>query len=84
MIEPREALRYAWSQPVATVVCGMTNIDQLEQNIRAAREFTPLSKQEELELLERAKSAARSGKFEPFKTSDQFDGVVGKQLHGLM
>jgi len=83
VIEPREALRYAWSQPVATVVCGMTDIDQLEQNIQAAMEFTPLSKQEELELLERSKPAARDGKFEPFKTSDQFDGVVGKQLHAL-
>ena len=83
VVKPGQALRYAWSQPVATVVCGMTSIDQLEQNIQAAREFVPLSKQEELELLERAKPVARDGKFEPFKTSDQFDGVFGKHLHGL-
>jgi len=80
---PRQALRYAWSQPVSTVVCGMTSLEQLEENVRAAREFKPLSRQEEAELLEKARPAARDGAFEPFKTTMQFDGVFGKQLHGL-
>jgi len=83
VVGPRQALRYAWSQPVATVVCGMTSREQLEENVRAAREFKPLSKQEEAELLEKARPAARDGVFEPFKTTAQFDGVFGKQLHGL-
>ncbi len=82
-VGPRQALRYAWSQPVATVVCGMTSRDQLEQNVEAAMDFKPLSKQEEAELLEKARPAARDGAFELFKTTTQFDGIVGKQLHGL-
>ncbi len=83
VVGPRQALRYAWSQPVATVVCGMTSREQLEQNVEAAMDFKPLSKQEESELLEKARPAARDGAFEPFKTTAQFDGIVGKQLHGL-
>lgn len=83
VIGPKQALRYAWSQPVATVVCGMTNREQLEENVQAAREFKPLSRQEEIELLEKARPAARDGAYEPFKTTTQFDGVVGRQLHGL-
>lgn len=83
VIGPKQALRYAWSQPVATVVCGMTSIEQLEQNVEAARDFKPLSKQEQDELLEKARSAARDGAYEPFKTTGRFDGVIGKQLHGL-
>ncbi len=83
VVGPRQALRYAWSQPVATVVCGMTNREQLEQNVDAALNFKPLSKQEEAELLEKAKPAARDGAFEPFKTTSQFDGAIGKQLYGL-
>jgi predicted aldo/keto reductase-like oxidoreductase len=83
VVGPRQALRYAWSQPVATVVCGMTSVEQLEQNVEAAMDFKPLSRQEEAELLEKARPVARDGAFEPFKTTSQFDGIVGKQLHGL-
>src|SRR5688572_11261070 len=38
-----EAYRYALSQPVASQVVGMTTMEQLEQNIKLARGFTPLS-----------------------------------------
>ncbi len=83
VVGPKQALRYAWSQPVATVVCGMTSREQLEMNIQAAIDFKPLSRHEEAELLEKAKPVARDGAFEPFKTTAQFDGIVGKQVHGL-
>ena len=35
------------------------------------------------ELLERTKQAALTGQFEPFKTAPNFDGVIGRRLHGL-
>ena len=34
-------------------------------------------------LLDRTKDAASTGKFEPFKTPPNFDGPVGRELHGL-
>jgi len=41
---PAEALlRYAWSLPVSTVVCGMPKLEFLEANVASARVFTPMS-----------------------------------------
>jgi hypothetical protein len=36
-------LRYAWSLPVSTVVCGMPKLAFLEANATSARAFTPMS-----------------------------------------
>src|SRR5438445_3010248 len=41
---PAEALlRYAWSLPVSTVVCGMPKLEFLEANVASARAFSPMS-----------------------------------------
>ena len=41
---PAEALlRYAWSLPVSTVVCGMPKLEFLEANVASARAFNPMS-----------------------------------------
>src|SRR6476620_7594940 len=40
-ITPQEALRYAMSLPVATVVSGMESLEILNQNLEIARNFTP-------------------------------------------
>jgi aryl-alcohol dehydrogenase-like predicted oxidoreductase len=39
---PAALLRYAWTLPVATVVCGMPKLDHLEANVASARAFTPM------------------------------------------
>ena len=41
-VSSRELLHYALSLPIATLTCGMTTIQQVEQNVRAARAFRPL------------------------------------------
>jgi uncharacterized protein len=38
-----EAMTYALSLPVSTVVVGCDDVAQLEENVRIARDFTPLS-----------------------------------------
>jgi aryl-alcohol dehydrogenase-like predicted oxidoreductase len=35
-------LRYAWTLPVSTVVCGMPKLEHIEANVASAREFTPM------------------------------------------
>ena len=42
----REALHYTLSLPVSTVIVGCDSIAQLEENVRLAREFTPLTSQQ--------------------------------------
>ena len=47
----KEAMRYTLSHPVSTVIIGVDNIAQLEENIRIARDFLPLNATQ-LEALE--------------------------------
>lgn len=62
-----EALRYAFSLPVATVVSGINSIDQLRQNVKAAQGFTPMPREEMIALEARCKPAAESEKYEPYR-----------------
>src|SRR6202161_4382304 len=39
----KNAVDYAWSHPVSTIIVGCDNVPQLEENVKYAREFTPLS-----------------------------------------
>jgi aryl-alcohol dehydrogenase-like predicted oxidoreductase len=45
-INMREAMYYSLSLPVSTVIIGCDSIAQLEENVKLAREFTPLSEQQ--------------------------------------
>jgi predicted aldo/keto reductase-like oxidoreductase len=80
---PEEALRYVWSQPVSTIVSGMQSPQLLETNVALARRFRPMSTEEQAALLAKTKEAGLTGKFEPFKTAPNFDGPVGRRLHGI-
>ncbi|HUG52509.1 MAG TPA: aldo/keto reductase [Vicinamibacteria bacterium] len=40
--DPASLLRYAWTLPVSTVVCGMPKLEHLEANVASARGFTPM------------------------------------------
>jgi hypothetical protein len=51
----QEALRYVLSLPVSTVIVGCDSVAQLEENVRFAREFNPLSGVQMASLEERAK-----------------------------
>lgn len=80
-ITAAEALRYAMSLPVATVVSGMDTIDVLHQNLKIAKDFQPLSDAERSDILARSAPAAPKGEFERFKTTRQFDANEGRVAH---
>jgi aryl-alcohol dehydrogenase-like predicted oxidoreductase len=40
--DPAALLRYAWTLPVSTVVCGMPKLEHIEANVASARAFTPM------------------------------------------
>jgi len=52
-------LRFALTQPIAAVVMGCENVEQLEKNIRIAQSFQPMPKKEQDLLLNRVKSYTR-------------------------
>jgi len=79
-ITPQEALRYAMSLPVATVVSGMDSIEVMKQNLAVAQNFEPLTQEERADLLARSEPHA-TGKHERFKTTYDFEGNVGRAAH---
>ncbi|HEY6413685.1 MAG TPA: aldo/keto reductase [Edaphobacter sp.] len=75
-IEPIEALHYGLTQPVSVVITGIDSPTILEQALTAASTFKPLSDTQVASLLSRTQQAASEGKFEPFKTTNHFDGTA--------
>jgi uncharacterized protein len=47
----------------------------LEQALDAARSFRPLSQDQVAAILGKTADVAQAGRFEPYKTSTQFDGT---------
>jgi aryl-alcohol dehydrogenase-like predicted oxidoreductase len=79
-VTPAEALGYAMSLPVATVVSGMDSLEVMQQNLEIARNFEPFTNEQKAELLERTQPHA-TGEFERFKTTYDFEGNVGRAAH---
>jgi aryl-alcohol dehydrogenase-like predicted oxidoreductase len=45
-----KALRYTWSLPISTAIIGMESMEQLENNLRVANNFKPMTELEKLEF----------------------------------
>ena len=59
----RDAIYYTLSLPVSTVIVGCDSVAQLEENVRLAREFTPLSSSQMAALAEKAAPCAKQALF---------------------
>jgi uncharacterized protein len=59
----KDALYYVLSLPVSTVVIGCDTIAQLEENVRLAREFTPLNDDQRLALSAKTQPIVRDALF---------------------
>jgi predicted aldo/keto reductase-like oxidoreductase len=71
-----ECLHYALNLPTSVVITGCDSIDRLEQAFHAMRTFKPLSKSQVEVLAAKTRDAALTGRFERFKTSEDFDGTT--------
>ncbi len=61
--------RFVLSLPVSTLVCGIRSRKELLQDISVARNFKPMTAEEQQKLLARTQEAGSDGKLEPFKTT---------------
>jgi predicted aldo/keto reductase-like oxidoreductase len=84
VVTAKQALSYIWSQPVSTIVSGMDSEQLLRANVAIAKSFKPLNQTDQTELLAKTKDKGLTGDFEPFKTPPNFDGPIGRKLHGLI
>ena len=69
----REAMFYALSLPVSTVVIGCDSVAQLEENVQLAREFNPLNDQQLAALTEKAEPVSKQSLFFRFLNREHAD-----------
>ncbi len=76
-IDPVQALHYGLSVPgVSVVITGMDKPEILQQALDAARTFQPMTADARQAFLAKTQQAAMTGKYEPFKTTNIFDGTA--------
>jgi aryl-alcohol dehydrogenase-like predicted oxidoreductase len=71
-----ECLHYALSLPTSVVINGCESMARLDQAIQAVDTFSPLSDSQVAALLARTREQAMTGEYEPFKTTEMFDGTA--------
>ena len=80
---PSEAIRFALSQPISSLVTGIESMEILKQNIGIARSFKPLEGEELQNLLTKVKPVAGDGRHERFKSTQAFDSGYHRNQHGF-
>jgi len=78
-----ECLRYTLSLPISTIALGIESLKQLADNLAVARNFVPMSATEHKALFDRIAAVAADGRYEIYKTTQNFDGAAGKVAHGF-
>jgi aryl-alcohol dehydrogenase-like predicted oxidoreductase len=68
----RDAMHFTLTHPVSTVIVGCDSIAQLEENVKIAREFTPLSQSQMAALNALAEPVAKQSLF--FRFTDRTRG----------
>ena len=74
-------LRYSMSLPVATTITGMDKLDVVQQALRVAQNFQPMSPAEMQALRDRVRAHALDARFEPYKVSMKFDNPEARLAH---
>jgi len=75
VVSADECLRYALSLPTSAVITGCETEQQVDQALRAGRDFVPMNEAEINGLLQRTAPFAAQGRLERYKTTDQHDGT---------
>ena len=71
-----ECLHYALSLPTSVVITGIDSMKILQQALKAAASFTPLTKPQVARLRGKTAKLAADGAFELFKTTSVFDSTA--------
>lgn len=71
-----ECLHYAMNQPTSVVITGCDSSQVLNQALKAARTFKPLTQQQVQDILSQTANAANGGRYELYKRTDKFDSTA--------
>jgi aryl-alcohol dehydrogenase-like predicted oxidoreductase len=76
LVDPIDMLHYGMNLPTSVVITGIDKPEILDQALRAATTFQPLSEEKVAEILAKTAELARDGGTELYKTSHFFDSTV--------
>lgn len=82
-VSAEDCIRFALSQPIASLVVGIMSMDDLKQDVAIGRDFKPMPPQQQTALLDRVRDIAGDGRHELFKSSKAFDGPHHRKQHGF-
>jgi uncharacterized protein len=82
-LTPQQCRRYALSQPISTLICGMETPENLQQDLEIARSFTPMSASEQETLLDSVRLQAGDGRHEWYKSTQYYDSPLHREQHGF-
>jgi aryl-alcohol dehydrogenase-like predicted oxidoreductase len=83
VVSAEDALAYALSLPIATLVTGIDSSRVLRQGLRVARGFAPMSERRRETMRRRVRRVAMDGRYELYKISAHFDGPEARRQHGI-
>lgn len=83
VVKPEDAFRYVWSLPVNTVLAGCDSGPMLRKALKMAVAFEPFHAGEMDAVRQRSRALAGDGRFERYKTTQDFDSLAGRAAHGL-
>jgi predicted aldo/keto reductase-like oxidoreductase len=82
VVKADDAFRYVWSLPVSAVLAGCTEGAQFKKTLKLAQNFKPFHAGEMDAVRQKARAMAGDGRFERYKTTQQFDSAPGRAAHG--
>jgi aryl-alcohol dehydrogenase-like predicted oxidoreductase len=84
VVSAEEALRYSMSLPVLSTIVGFEALEDLQKNLATARDFKRLAAPDMMALRNRfSDNVASDGRFELYKTTNEFDADIGRGQHGF-
>jgi predicted aldo/keto reductase-like oxidoreductase len=82
VVKVDDAFRYVWSLPVSTVLVGCDSSPILKKTLKAAATYKPFHAGEMDAVRAKARAMAGDGRFERYKTTQDFDAAAGLAAHG--
>ncbi len=74
--DPIDMPHYSMSQPVAVVITGLDKMEILDQALKAARTYNPMTAKRQQELLEASATSGIDGSTELYKLTGHFDSTA--------
>lgn len=83
VVKVEESFRYVWSLPVSCVLVGCEDSATLKKTVKLATTYKPFHAGEMDAVRQRARAMAGDGRFERYKTTQDFDSAAGRAVHGF-